>query len=326
MESTEEQEKNSKNKCPHGKYKCNCRECNKKAFCEHDRKKNYCKECKGSALCIHLILKGFCEECDGKYLCEHRKRKCDCRECSSRFCEHGVRKDTCKKCHGSGICEHGVNGYYCKDCDGAGICTHGIKKARCKECGGSNLCQSSWCETRASPNYGKYCAFCYFNLFPDDPRCRNYKTKEKCIVDAILETFPNFTWTTDKKIQDGCSKKRPDMFLDMGFQVIIVEVDENQHATYDTTCENKRLMELSQDVGHKPIVFIRFNPDSYEENGEKIKSCWKAKEQSGIMIIDPKKKEEWNERIKTLKKIIKYWTKNETTKTVEVVKLFYDTP
>ena len=32
---------------------------------------------------------------------------------------------------------------------------------------------------------------------------------------------------------------------------------------------NNRLMELSQDVGFRPIVFIRFNPDGY-----KITSCW----------------------------------------------------
>ena len=32
---------------------------------------------------------------------------------------------------------------------------------------------------------------------------------------------------------------------------------------------NKRLMELSQDVGFRPIVFIRFNQDGY-----KITSCW----------------------------------------------------
>jgi len=32
---------------------------------------------------------------------------------------------------------------------------------------------------------------------------------------------------------------------------------------------NNRLMELSQDVGFRPIVFIRFNQDGY-----KITSCW----------------------------------------------------
>ena len=69
-------------------------------------------------------------------------------------------------------------------------------------------------------------------------------------------------------------EKRPDLFLDFGYQVLIVEIDENQHQNYDCSCENKRLMELSQDVQHKPIVFIRFNPDDYMDQERKISSCW----------------------------------------------------
>ena len=69
----------------------------------------------------------------------------------------------------------------------------------------------------------------------------------------------------DKKLFEFfiCSKRRPDLFLDLGYQILIIEIDENQHLDYDCSCENKRIMELSQDVGHKPIVFIRFNPDEY---------------------------------------------------------------
>ena len=44
----------------------------------------------------------------------------------------------------------------------------------------------------------------------------------------------------------------------------MVEVDENQHNNYDCSCENKRLMELAQDLGHRSMVVIRFNPDAYE--------------------------------------------------------------
>ena len=29
-------------------------------------------------------------------------------------------------------------------------------------------------------------------------------------------------------------------------------------------------MELSQDLGHRPIIFIRFNPDEYEIDGTTI--------------------------------------------------------
>ena len=76
------------------------------------------------------------------------------------------------------------------------------------------------------------------------------------------EKFVDFDWKTDKTINDGCSKRRPDLLLDFGYQIVIIEIDENQHNNYDCSCENKRIMELSQDLGHRPIVFIRFNPDS----------------------------------------------------------------
>jgi len=43
---------------------------------------------------------------------------------------------------------------------------------------------------------------------------------------------------------------------DMGSHIII-EVDENKHTDYDCSCEHKRLMELSQDLQHRPIVLSR---------------------------------------------------------------------
>jgi hypothetical protein len=161
------------------------------------------------------------------------------------------------------------------------------------------------------------------NFFPDKPVSRNYKTKEYAVIEFVKTTFPDLTWISDKKILDGCSKRRPDLFLDLGYQIIIIEVDENQHTTYDCSCENKRIMELSQDVGHKPIVFIRFNPDDYEENEIVIKSCWGINKK-GIYVV--KKLKEWDKRLNTLKEQIKYWIHpdNITTKTVETIQLFYD--
>ena len=125
----------------------------------------------------------------------------------------------------------------------------------------------------------------------DKPAMRNYKTKEKEVVDRIIEIFPDFTWVADKRVYDGCSLRRPDLLLDLGTHIIIIEVDENKHEGYDCACENKRLMELSKDLNHRPIVFIRFNPDSYiNENGETIKSCWKLTKQGVIVIPKSKKK------------------------------------
>ena len=83
-------------------------------------------------------------------------------------------------------------------------------------------------------------------------------------------------------------------------------------------------MELSQDLNHRPLVLIRFNPDSYINNlGKKIKSPW-GFDGFGICVV--KKKEEWNERLNILKNTINYWINEEniTNKTIEVIELFYD--
>jgi len=84
-------------------------------------------------------------------------------------------------------------------------------------------------------------------------------------------------------------------------------------------------MELSQDVGHRPIVFIRFNPDDYDNNEINVTSCW-GNNKNGICVVKKSKKEEWDQRLNTLEEHINYWINpiNSTNKTVETIQLFYD--
>ena len=210
-------------------------------------------------------------------------------------------------------------------CEGSSICEHGKRKSRCKNCDGSSLCKSSWCETHATSKYEGYCVPCFVNN-PENqhkPAMRNYKTKEKDVVDRIVQEFPDFTWIADKKVSDGCSRRRPDLLLDLGTHIIIIEVDENKHDTYECSCENKRLMELSQDLNHRPIVFIRFNPDAYtNQEGVLVKSCWKLNT-LGVMTIKKTKENEWIERIIKLKQQIQHWVNNTSEKTIEIIELFY---
>ena len=191
---------------------------------------------------------------------------------------------------------------------------------------GKNCISGSWCPNKVHNNsYEGYCLRCFVNLFPDKPNVRNYKTKEKAVVDFILEYFSNMTWISDKKVQDGCSRRRPDLLLDLGYQVIIIEIDENQHIDYDCSCENKRLMELSQDVGHRNIIFIRFNPDDYiNRDGEKIKSCWRINKQNGILIVSAKDMKIWKMRLECLHSQVQYWLDNKSDKMIQTIQLFYD--
>ena len=85
-------------------------------------------------------------------------------------------------------------------------------------------------------------------------------------------------------------------------------------------------MELSQDLGYRPIVFIRFNPDDYEnKDGVNISSCW-GNNKKGICVVKKSKQNEWRERLTVLGEHIKYWIEpsNRTNKLIETIQLFYD--
>lgn len=183
-----------------------------------------------------------------------------------------------------------------------------------------NKCKTPLCSVRVNPKYDGYCTFCFIHMFPDLPNARNYKTKESSVLDHIKSTFKDVTIISDRKIKDGCSLRRPDILIDLGYQLIIIEVDEFKHEDYECSCENKRIMEISQDVGHRPIIFLRFNPDSYLEGEKEIKSCWKLNKQGFCAIRD---KEEWKKRLDVLSEQVQYWLDNKLEKTVEVIQLYY---
>jgi len=204
------------------------------------------------------------------------------------------------------------NGLYCKD--------HKLKDMIDVV---NKRCKMDLCAVRIHDNkYDGYCLFCYAHLFPDKKISTNYKTKEREVVNFVLTTFNDKTWIIDKKINDGCSKRRPDLLLDLGYQVIIVEIDENQHIKYDCSCDNKRLMEISQDLGHRNIIFIRFNPDDYINNKNiKMDSCWKLNSKGNLILYN---KENWTTRLNSLKDQIEYWISNKTDKMIEIIQLYYD--
>jgi hypothetical protein len=187
----------------------------------------------------------------------------------------------------------------------------------------SNICKSEMCNTRVSnEKYKGYCLRCFVYLFPNEPNSRNYKTKEKIIVDYINETFKDYKIINDKII--GSSKRRPDILIQLSAHIIIVEIDENQHQRYENICENKRLMEISQDLAHPNIIFIRFNPDDYiDKDNKKISSCWKINKE-GVCVLKNNKINEWNVRLTLLKDRIYYWINNVSNKHITIEKLYFN--
>lgn len=312
--------------CSHGRQKNTCKDCGGTLICEHKKIKYSCKECGGVSICEHDRIKSKCIECEGGSICEHRREKSQCKECGgSQICQHNRRKNVCKECEGASICNHNKIKYECKDCNGSRFCKHGLYKRLCKECDGSALCKTTLCETRSSIKYKGYCYHCFINIFPDNSIVRNHKTKERVIADYIREQFPEYTIILDKCIENGCSLRRPDIFIDFGGFVLVIEIDENQHETYDCSCENKRLMELFRDAGNRPMVMIRFNPDDYNDHkNKKITSCWGYTKDKGLCIIKKTKQKEWQHRLDILSKHIRYFCENRIDKEIHVENIFYD--
>jgi len=182
------------------------------------------------------------------------------------------------------------------------------------------------CENKANPTRFGYCLHCFNNLpeFKDHILTKNYKNKERSVADFVCSRYPMYDWVLDHRVNDGCSLRRPDILCDFGSHLVLVEVDENQHKQYNTTCEHRRIMELSQDVNHRPIVFIRFNPDGYTVNGQHIPSPWSRHRATGHMRVGKNKEKEWESRLNALKECIEQHSQTVPEKMVSEHKLFYD--
>ena len=180
------------------------------------------------------------------------------------------------------------------------------------------------CPTVAANNkYDGYCLRCFMYTFPDIKVCRNYKVKERHIHEFLEGVYGSDRFTNDKAIDGGCSKRRPDWFFECFTHTIIVECDENQHDFYDSTCEVARINELYTDLAYRPIVFIRFNPDGYDnEDGERIRSSFKYHGRLDVPVVRCAK--EWNKRLKALKEQIDHHKERVPTEAVTVVSMFYD--
>jgi hypothetical protein len=328
-----------------------CLDCNKRPnFNFEDQEKGlYCKEHKKEGMidithkkcldCGKQSTFNFENKKTGIYCFEHQKegmidvthKKClDCDKIPSFNFENKKISIYCKE-HKK---ENMVNVYNkkCLDCnkqptfnfenEKRGIyCKEHKKEEMVDVC--NKKCLINMCQVRGTKKYEWYCFFCFINTFPDKPVTRNYKTKEKAVSDYIKEQFSDVTWVLDKKISDGCSKRRPDLLLDLGYQVIIIEIDENQHTSYEDICENKRIMIISQDLNFRPIIFIRFNPDDYTINDKKITSCW-GPNGNGIMSVKKTKKKEWVTRLDKLKETVTYWINTPSEKPIEIDNLFFD--
>ncbi len=136
--------------------------------------------------------------------------------------------------------------------------------------------------------------------------------------------------------QPGCTKqpsygledKKPtrcvdhiqDGLIDCLTHSVIIEIDEEQHAGYETLCDNRRTMELFEDLGSRPIIFVRLNPDKYSHNSKTTKGCFMTTKQGELKVV----KTEFSRRFNLLQEVVETaMTDGAPARELSYVKLFY---
>jgi hypothetical protein len=103
-----------------------------------------------------------------------------------------------------------------------------------------------------------------------------------------------------------CSNRRPDVFFELSKHCVIVEIDENQHKSYQEICECARINQIVSSIGGKSVIFIRYNPDKSYNKKKEFKIEQIEKLETLIEIIKEELVEEYN------------------TFCVKMIQLFYD--
>ena len=86
-------------------------------------------------------------------------------------------------------------------------------------------------------------------------------------------------------------------------------------------CEDRRTMEMFRDLGSRPLIMIRFNPDKYrDECGKSVNSCFAFDEKHILVPVQ----DEWQRRWSRLKGIIIRSLTTTPEKEVTIEYVFYD--
>ena len=341
-----------------GQYYKTCMKCcekgsgNKKCSCgkrpiygfENDKIPTCCSGCKKDGMidimhkkcsCGKIPYFGFegnktatcCSNCKKDGMIDIRNKKCVCGKRPHFGFENDKRPTCCSSCKKDGMIILRIKKCKCGKIPCFGF--EGDEKATCcsscKKDGMINIrdkrCKSDHCDIHVKRKYRGYCSRCFFFTFPDEKLTRNYKTKENTIVDHIKQNFPEYDWIHDRRVLDGCSLKRPDLYCDFGNHILVVEVDENSHKGYN--CEEKRMFTIINDLGMRPTIFIRINPDKYtdEKTDKVIQSPFVMKKDTGKLEV--KNQKELNRRLDSLCNTIKKYSEEKEYKIFNLEELFF---
>ena len=207
-----------------------------------------------------------------------------------------VGKTRCIDCMGGSVplqkqlsvCQHGRDEYHCRQCISS-FCKHGIVRYQCQECPGTYICQHGHFR-RLCAQCGYKCIICHVTRVKSKTsKCRccvpiakkfGFDTHESFIATALnrwavkgyLPKYMSWNQANPDAKARMLGRFRPDFVWNLGFHIVILEVDENQHAGYDPRRELVRISRIVEGFNGIPVHLVRYNPDRCKINGKLYKT------------------------------------------------------
>lgn len=188
------------------------------------------------------------------------------------------------------------------------LCKDAKQCIKCNENSVSNVLETICDPCRSLPN---------LRIFTQIPR---FSRKEHHFMVPLSKIYKS-ELVLDRTITNGKSSRRPDGFIDKLSYVVVIEIDEDQHKSYNCDDEYKRLNDLALDVSHRPIALIRVNPDEYfTSSGELVPSAFYKTNANDLVVVT----QEFNKRFTQLCQTIEDIFASPPQST-HVTRLFFDT-
>lgn len=284
----------------------------------------------------------YCNEHKEDNMCDitHKGSLCIVEDCIKRasfgietisHCSNHKEEDMIDLVHSNSLCDH---------LSGCGTrATFGFKESNATKCSEHKLAlmenkYAKMCKDcnvfQASFDKYTYCSHCFYNRYPEHEKSKFHKTKESKFMIPLREDIfkylehkelQNTSISLNKIIKGGNFKRRPDMLIELSDKNIVIEIDEDQHATYSYVCENRRIAEIFMDLNNKPLIIVRLNPDKYITNKVKHLSCFALNKKTRAFTL---KKTEFENRYNKLLKEVKLCIDNTQEKEITEIKLFFD--
>jgi hypothetical protein len=146
-------------------------------------------------------------------------------------------------------------------------------------------------------------------------------TKERDVFKFIKQEFIGDVWVFNRRVENYSRYSyRPDALLRLSSHAIVVEVDENQHSSYDVVAETNRIQTIQENV-RTPLIVIRLNTDKCIDNtGSAHDPKWKLNTSGDLVAHHP---EEWQLRLQALKTQIKYHMAHIPSEPILEIRLFF---